>query len=44
MKLFSEHKIGVDGNFVGEDDVLLEKINVYFNEIQVKILASGFSK
>lgn len=32
-----EHKIGVDGSFVGEsssDDVLLEKINVYYNELE----------
>ena len=32
--IFSEHKISTEGNFIGDDDVLLEKINVYFNEIQ----------
>ena len=37
-----EHKIGEDGCFTGNvedpsDDVLLEKINVYFNELQVNI-------
>jgi len=29
-----EHNIDTEGKFIGEDDVLLEKINVYYNEIQ----------
>ena len=30
-----EHAINTEGRFAGDDDVLLEKINVYYNEIQV---------
>ena len=30
-----EHGLDTSGKFAGDDDTLLEKINVYYNEIQV---------
>ena len=32
-----EHGLNTEGFFTGEDEMLIDKINVYYNEIQVVI-------